>query len=631
MKLSVENIVKINAYVGSLFIFLLIFKEVSLAYSFIFIALYALSAYKDFKKPLNINRTFINITGILFVILMVLRINPDNIVQPSVETLLVLLGLKLLEEKAFRDYMQIYLLIILLFAGYTILSTSMIFLLYLLILIFFINASVILLTYYQQNKEIELDISVIKRILIKTAIIPLLSIPFMIFLFFTLPRSNYPFLNFLQGQGKASTGFSQDVKLGDVSNIQEDDSVVMRVSGENIGEIYLRGLTWNYFDGKQWMSKDLFSAVKARRLFGKKYEYTVYLEPHSDIYLFTVEYPYAISQISGYFITPRMDKTYVVDKPIFNKIKYSGISFINDRYYEELKSTDEYLQLPKLNESIIKLAKDLNGNDEEETAKNIEKFLKSYTYSLQNLSVSQDPIYDFLFVKKQGNCEYFASSMVILLRLNGIPARLVGGYKTATYNQTANYYIVKQKDVHVWAEAYINKHWIRFDPTPAARNAIIEREKKLNKFKLWLDTINYYYTTFIVNYDFSKQVELFNKVKKSFSNIRDSKKIEFNFNKNYLIFTIILLLAGYLIFLSIKYLKQPYEKRLLNILNKRLKKYGYERKGNEGLEEFISRVENAELKQKLLTFARELESYVYKDKKLSKADYERLKKMIEKL
>ncbi|MBX0311537.1 MAG: DUF3488 and transglutaminase-like domain-containing protein, partial [Sulfurihydrogenibium sp.] len=368
-----------------------------------------------------------------------------------------------------------------------------------------------------------------------------------------------------------------------------------------------------------------------RKLFGKKYEYTVYLEPHSDIYLFTVEYPYAISQISGYFITPRMDKTYVVDKPVFNKIKYSGISFINDRYYEELKSTDEYLQLPKLNESIIKLAKDLNGNDEEETAKNIEKFLKSYTYSLQNLSVSQDPIYDFLFVKKQGNCEYFASSMVILLRLNGIPSRLVGGYKTATYNKTANYYIVKQKDAHVWVEAYINKHWIRFDPTPAARNAIIEREKKLNKLKLWLDTINYYYTTFIVNYDFSKQVELFNKVKKSFSNIKDFKKIEFNFNKNYLIFTIVLLLVGYLIFLSIKYLKQPYEKRLLNILNKRLKKYGYERKENEGLEEFISRVENTELKQKLLTFARELESYVYKDKKLSKADYERLKKMIEKL
>jgi hypothetical protein len=221
--------------------------------------------------------------------------------------------------------------------------------------------------------------------------------------------------------------------------------------------------------------------------------------------------------------------------------------------------------------------------------------------------------------------------MVILLRLNDIPARLVGGYKTATYNQTANYYIVKQKDAHVWVEAYINKHWIRFDPTPAARNAIIEREKKLNKLKLWFDTINYYYTTFIVNYDFSKQVELFNKVKKSFSNIRDFKKIEFNFNKNYLIFTMILLLVVYLTFLSVKYLKQPYEKRLLNILNKRLKKYGYERKENEGLEEFISRVENTELKQKLLTFARELESYVYKDKKLSKADYERLKKMIEKL
>jgi len=98
--------------------------------------------------------------------------------------------------------------------------------------------------------------------------------------------------------------------------------------------------------------------------------------------------------------------------------------------------------------------------------------------------------------------------MAIILRVNGIPSRVVAGYRGGVYNDLGNYYILRQSDAHLWVEAYIdNIGWIRFDPTtPLLSEGFIGNSKKISKFSLFIDTINYYYNTLIINYDFEKQI-----------------------------------------------------------------------------------------------------------------------------
>jgi transglutaminase-like putative cysteine protease len=84
----------------------------------------------------------------------------------------------------------------------------------------------------------------------------------------------------------------------------------------------------------------------------------------------------------------------------------------------------------------------------------------------------RDPIVEFILDEREGHCEFFASAMAILLRLRGVPARLVGGYRVTEKNPIGDYYIVRERNAHAWVEAYLpGKGWTTFDPTPAAELA----------------------------------------------------------------------------------------------------------------------------------------------------------------
>ncbi len=109
-------------------------------------------------------------------------------------------------------------------------------------------------------------------------------------------------------------------------------------------------------------------------------------------------------------------------------------------------------------------------------AKRLETYLMqgyAYTQDFRDRS-AENPIEDFLFRYKSGHCEYFASAMVLLLRSQGIPARLVTGFLGGEYNPFEGYTIVRNSNAHAWVEAYVGGgsdgrgEWKIFDPTPPA-------------------------------------------------------------------------------------------------------------------------------------------------------------------
>ena len=101
-------------------------------------------------------------------------------------------------------------------------------------------------------------------------------------------------------------------------------------------------------------------------------------------------------------------------------------------------------------------------------ARAIESYLRTFPYTLDvpRPPVGRDVVDYFLFDLKKGYCDYYASSMVVLARAAGIPARLVIGYANGTYNLNSKRFVVTEADAHSWVEVYFpGIGWVTFEPT----------------------------------------------------------------------------------------------------------------------------------------------------------------------
>ncbi len=629
-KYSIENVLKILSYLIGFEIFLFSFRNVSFLYLSISLIIFILAIYKDFIKYFSINRNLLNFITIIFIVLIFMRITLQDIITPALESLLVLLSIKFIEDKETRDYLQIFLISILIFVGTTIFSFEISFIIYFLIFIFLFNLAIVFLTYFSQDKKLTFSLKEITKISYKTTLIPLISIPITIFLFFALPRTPYPFFNFSGSTLTARSGFSENVKLGTVSNIQEDNSIIFRANMEKIDDehLYWRGITLEYFEGDEWSDIDTGPIDKKTKVEGDTIYQTIYLEPYSGTYFFGLDKPVNVTGNRNIF--KKDDFTFYTKDILSNRVRYDVISILSDTIEEKIPQNSYYLQLPEnISQDIKNLSLSLQSGNELDTVKNVENYLKNgdYRYSLKNLPTSNKPVDEFLFDKKQGNCEYFATSMAIILRVNGIPSRVVAGYRGGVYNDLGNYYILRQSNAHLWVEAYIdNIGWIRFDPTTSLLSEeFINSSKKISKFSLFIDTINYYYNTLIINYDFEKQISLFNKIREGFK--KPEIKISINLKKlSNLI--LIFLLVIFLLFFRVFFKKRSYEEKILAIFYKKMEKLGFKKKKSEGLEEFLQKIENGKIKESLTNFVFKFEELYYKDKKIGKEDYIALKRIL---
>lgn len=137
-----------------------------------------------------------------------------------------------------------------------------------------------------------------------------------------------------------------------------------------------------------------------------------------------------------------------------------------------------YLQLPEsVPVRVLTLARDLTATTANpyDRAKAIETYLRRFPYTLDLPAPppNRDIVDYFLFDIQRGYCDYYASAMVVLSRAAGLPARLVTGYATGSYDYSANRYVVTEADAHSWVEIYFPEYgWVEFEPT-GGRPAIV--------------------------------------------------------------------------------------------------------------------------------------------------------------
>ena len=179
--------------------------------------------------------------------------------------------------------------------------------------------------------------------------------------------------------------------------------------------------------------------------------------------------------------TPEDIATIRLDVPVQQNQDYALVAAVSTASAQELRAAGEaypdwvhqrYLQLPRrLPRRLIDLAHQAVGGATSafDKAVALESFLRdNYTYSthVANVPPDQDWVDYFLFESKQGYCDYFATAMVVLLRMEGVPARVASGFAPGEFDPSTNSSIVRENHAHSWVEVYFPRYgWITFEPS----------------------------------------------------------------------------------------------------------------------------------------------------------------------
>ena len=175
---------------------------------------------------------------------------------------------------------------------------------------------------------------------------------------------------------------------------------------------------------------------------------------------------------------------------------------------------EAYLRLPAIDPRVRELAAGFAAfarNDRERAAALADFLRTRYSYTLElPTEKPADPIAHFLFERRKGHCEYFASSMAVMLRTLHIPSRVVTGFQSGVFNPISGWELIRASDAHSWVEAWIDgAGWVTFDPTPAAR----ARQPGLwDQAKLYADAAEMFWNEWVLNYDLDRQLQFVTRV-----------------------------------------------------------------------------------------------------------------------
>jgi transglutaminase-like putative cysteine protease len=359
-------------------------------------------------------------------------------------------------------------------------------------------------------------------------------------LFFVAPRAGSAVIS-RGGSGITNfIGFSENVRLGEIGDLKQNNRVVMRVRIEDPDSAHeprlrWRGLALDEFTGRAWkkssearrtqqkiIERGFFRLGTTEALKGLTTQ-TVFLEPLSSNVLFAA--PRALA-IQGDFPFVRVDSEgSIQSRPHdLDRIMYTVISDTTEPGPETLRrdmrpysAPDErYLEYPRsLDRRVADYARatliNVRAGNRYDAAKAIETELRSsFGYSLQMRAGGEDPLADFLFNVRAGHCEYFSTAMAVMLRTQGVATRVVNGFLPGEYNEAAGAYTVRQSDAHSWVEVYFpeTNSWVTFDPTPAAGRTEPQSAGLAAQLGKYAEALELIWFQYVVGYDKQEQRSL---------------------------------------------------------------------------------------------------------------------------
>lgn len=560
-----------------------------------------------------------------------LQFSRHNPVQPVVSVLAIMLAVRLCGEKSIRHSLQIHALALFCLASSSLFDLSPLFLVYVGLLLFLVAVALVLMTFINQDNSMRLSMADLQKVLAAGLLMPLLSLPLMVFFFPLLPRTQLPLLNFLSSPGGIITGLADKVDPGSYSSIGESRVLSFRAEmPRQLQQLYWRGIVFNQMEGNRWIRD---RAVPAEEIVsgGRKVTQTIYPEPSDSKALIALDRPISI-------VLRRMnqapDGVFEYTGSARRRLIYSAESAMEGVAAPgRLADKSYYLRLPPgLPVRFNQLAADIRrkGKDDLERVELLEKYFRNggYRYSTRDLPTGNHAIERFMFETRRGHCEFYASAFAMLLRSAGIPCRLVGGYLGGDYNELGGYYLVTENMAHVWVEVYISgRGWLRVDPSSFAENAgnifgARNSGNSMQRLRLMFDSVNHAWNRTVIPYDFERQLEFANNVGKRFQGIDPARSL--GTVAPYLA-VIVLFLGLALIARRTLFFRTREERILRNFLLQAERDYGFGGSyGRKGLFEMAGESGN----ENMLAFVRIYAGAIYRDRKLTDEEYRQLKQIL---
>ncbi|HME05929.1 MAG TPA: DUF3488 and transglutaminase-like domain-containing protein [Bryobacteraceae bacterium] len=446
---------------------------------------------------------------------------------------------KILTASTERDYLYLKIIAFLELLAACILSSSLNFFVFLMM---FLLLSVAMFASSEIRKSAQrrpLTAKVSERALgyRLTGLVCLVSLSILVItsaLFIFLPRTARAAFQHFVSHKYHLAGFSGEVNLTQTGEIQREDTPVMRVRMDYPEDRRLplkwRGMSLAEFNGRRWFNSydrgetlqpDESGQIALSQQDAKErhISYAVHLIDGDTDALFFAGTPlflridtpvvrYAVDNLRA-----RTPNPAGLQYQVFSRLDpLNTESFAGDLTPLTPKQQQIYLKLPpSLDERIPGLARQITLLERRpgDQARALEHYLRThYAYTLELPQTElADPLAYFLFDRKKGHCEYFASALAVMLRGIGVPARVVTGFQSGIYNPVSGWQIIRSSDAHSWVEAYLPyQGWTTFDPTPPDPNP--PKLSLWTKMNFYIDAAEIFWQDWVVNYNLDRQLQI---------------------------------------------------------------------------------------------------------------------------
>lgn len=387
------------------------------------------------------------------------------------------------------------------------------------------------------------------------ALIVLLALPF----FLILPRTASSALR-RGGSGVSGfIGFSDSVTLGQIGQLKGNDQIFMhvRVESSNVlpANLRWRGVALDRFTGKGWRksawaersetleSETGFFKLGTTEDISRLAAQTLFIEPVDTPVLFGArrvvavqgKLPFVRVDAEGSIQTRHHEQERLAYK-IYSDMTEPAPAILRSDPLDYFVLSARYLEFPaNIDPRIPLLAKTVTqragSNTGYDKARAIESYLReNFGYSLELKAGGPDPLADFLFNVKAGHCEYFATSMAVMLRTQGIASRVVNGFLAGEFNDAAGAFTVRQSDAHSWVEVYFpqTNSWVTFDPTPPAGRTSPTRTGLAGYLSKYSEALELMWFQYVVGYDKQEQRSLVRSLRRELFDLRRESSGKFD-------------------------------------------------------------------------------------------------------
>ncbi len=342
----------------------------------------------------------------------------------------------------------------------------------------------------------------------RAAVVSVVCAALTVGLYVILPRLQGGYL--AAGSG---TSVPDTVTLGDDFGNTSDQAIVARLRIHDRRDravttpVHVRGRALDAFSGSRWTSSFPPEPTRAADPASADLVAELELEPMEGGVIFGVPEIIAVRGLVG---GTRVDAngSWFHRGPA-SRLRYTVFARTEPRA-DVVPLTDDqalaYLMLPTVEQRVAALAFEIapGEQDPRRIAQGMTDWLSGNLEWVESPPVPVgDPLADFLFVRKTGHCEYFASALTVMLRLRGVPARLVTGFWTGEVDDDGRTLIVRRGQAHAWVEVPLSSGWTTFDPSPLAGRPTLPANTLAALLSRTIDRWN----RWVVEYNFDRQVD----------------------------------------------------------------------------------------------------------------------------